>query len=695
MATLIIAEKQKEAHKIATALGIASKTQTHFECSNGTLVAYAQGHLLELSPPDHYKPEWKAWNDASLPMIPTAMTRTPVESKLKILRPLVALVKKATHIVIATDSEREGELIGREILDHAKYRGTIQRYWSSASSPAAVKTALQNLQPSASTIGLYHAAVGRQEADWLIGMNLTRLMTVAKGVAKTVISVGRVQTPTLALIVKRDREIANFQVRPYFEVHADVRVNPSTLIRMKAITPKRIDAETDAMVLQATLADSRPFTITVKAELKTVPPPPIFNLVLLQAFMNRTEGWSLKKTMDMGQTLKDAGCITYHRTDSTHLEETQKADVPHVLAVIANFAPLQSLAQLVSKAPILRSTVFDSAKVDAHPGITPTDVPVGAHLSADEITLYTVIATRYLAALAPDYQYQQSKITGEANGIQLATIGRQPVRAGWTRIERKKHDDGKPDDTSAELIPFVADGAVGQVEDTVLSSLKTKPPKYYTEATIAEAMIAIAQTVEDPSARARLRETSGLGRPSTYGEIIETLLRRTFIERQQKSLVAKPLGFELVDSVVPELTDPVLTAEIEDFLEDVAKNKRTLGAFRTHIHAVTTQFITAQRLRSFGSTGIQTITPIRPTDQEIGKAKERAEEFGLDIPYEVCGDRSTLQAWLKNQIGDRPSTKQIAFATSISKRLAIELPKDISTSAATCSAFINKNGKKR
>lgn len=574
---LYICEKPSQAADIARVLGNARKAGTHWE-TNGGRVTWCFGHLVEMASPEDYDPKYKAWNFSDLPIVPERFRFGPKKDAASQLRAIGDLLRGSDGVVIATDADREGEMIGREVLVHHRYTGPVDRLWLSALDEESVRKALGRLKPGAETVSLYYAALARSEADWLVGMNMTRAMTTKSGGAG-VFSIGRVQTPTVAIVVRRDREIANFKPRDYFEVVADIRAANGEEVKL-TYAPRENDRLWDRSKADAIAAAVRAQRVTLSSETqdKTTAPPKLFSLSALQKRANTLWGWSADKTLAIAQSLYETHkATTYPRSDCEFLPEEQLGDVPHITS---NLLELDAFKHLKGEALAPRKVVFNTSKITAHHAIIPTKVaPPLANMSADERQAYLLIARHYLASLLQDYRYQSTKISAVAAKVEFATTGRTPVAPGWKRAFPQAELE---DDDGAVTLPKIPNGTAGEVEGATVETKQTKPPAAYTEGTLIEDMKMVAKFVTDPDKKARLKETSGIGTEATRANIIKTIKDREYVVVQGKKIVSTPKGRALISALegeLPALADPGETAVWEEGLEAVAQGKQSTETF--------------------------------------------------------------------------------------------------------------------
>ena len=598
---LFIAEKPSVGKVIAEALGSPRRCSTHFETSGG-IVTWAIGHLLELDAPGDYKPEWKQRGFASLPIVPEEFHWSAVKETSSQLRAVGGLIKalgRGGEVVISTDAGPEGELIGREILDHFRYRGTVLRLWTGATDPESLRKALASLRPGQSTVPLYDAARARSCADWLVGMNLSRALTAAclPPGSKSNYAVGRVVSPTLALVVRRDRAIRNFVARDYFEVMADVRTlqgSHQVSLRYAPTEEKRLWEQGQAAQIAAAAKGTKGSLQVAQSMVKKAPPSPL-SLGDLQKAANRRLKWSAKKTLQIAQALYEKHkAITYPRSDCSFLPDEQWPDVPKLLEHLRRPGILPAWPP-GNWEPLRRKSVWNTAKIGDHHAIIPTGLPAPwDQMDADERSCYQMVAQYYVGCLLADAEALQTVISLPAAGVIFEARGSVPKVMGWRVVF--------PAVKSEEVeFPPVEDGMEASVEDAKVEGKKTKPPAAYTEASLLTDMEDVAKYVADPRLQKVLRSeivagtdaarTRGIGTVATRADTIEKLKRTKCIEAVGSKLVSLVHGQQLIGELekrLPEYADPGLTALWEIDQEEIVAGKQTFEGFITKAAAACT-----------------------------------------------------------------------------------------------------------
>jgi len=537
------------AKDIASILGATTKRDGYFE-GGDYKVTWTFGHLCTLKEPADYTGLWKRWSLGALPMIPPKfgiklIADKGIERQFNVIKQLIG---EADEVINCGDAGQEGELIQRWVMQKADIHCPVRRLWISSLTDESIREGFKSLKPESDYDRLYHAGLSRAIGDWILGMNATRLYSLKYSSPGNVLSIGRVQTPTLALIVQRHHEISNFVPEDYWELktlYRDVTFNA---------TAGRFKSEDAVLEAVQSIKDSL-FAITDVSEKKgREAPPRLFDLTSLQVECNKKWGWTADDTLRLIQTLYEKKVTTYPRVDTTYLSEDIYPKVPGILR---NMTPYARWTQGLLQSRLPKSKkVFDNAKVTDHHAIIPTgQSPVG--LVGQERQLYHLIALRFIAAFYPDCVFQQTTVLGKVNDFTFKATGKVIVDAGWRAIyadnksaaEEKGADDSSGDDDGI-LPPFVV-GESGPHSPSMVKK-QTQPPKLYTEGTSLRAMESAGKTVDDEELRDAMKE-NGIGRPSTRAAIIETLFRRRYIARKNKSIIATPTGIDLIATINEEL----------------------------------------------------------------------------------------------------------------------------------------------
>ena len=658
---VVITEKSSQARDVRAAVG----------SRYGTVLA-AEGHLLELCEPEDVNPAWKRWSTALLK--PDGLYGTKPATggnkavKLKAIR---AALKTADRVWLATDCDREGQLIGQEILEHCRYRGEAMRVMFTAQDPETIRQAFRRAKPNGEHARLYDAAVARRQADQIYNLSLTRTATVTLGRgSRGVIGIGRVKTPTLAIACRRELEIRAFVPTKYFEVVAAAQAEGGEF-KMRHAPKARIVERAKA---EAVVRAARDFAgpLAVRVEERRQRPPRLHDLPSLQKLCSARFGWSASKTLDVAQELYDGEgkkILTYPRAEVRYLPESAIGDVPRI---VAGLRAGRSYADIpVPTPPAIRkgrNGAFHDRGLEgaSHHAIVPNVNRIGdlrevwPRLTADEKKLFDAVARSYLASVMPDYRYRQTTVTLDVRGFEFRATGRQPIEAGW----RAAFPDWKPEEEKGEAaqpLPRLRDGETARLRDPEIEDKETRPPPRYREGTLIEAMQNAWRFVDDEGLRERLKEAKGIGTPATRAEIIAGLKRQGFLAAQGKNVVPTERGlalFGVLERADPALVDPGVTAELECLLDDVLTGRQAMTG------AVDAVCDSARRI-----IGRLTV-PDAGEDAALAAAAAGGGE----------GDR------------DRPPTAAMRkYAAGVAKRKGIRPPRGYTKSAALCRAFLDEH----
>ena len=602
-----IAEKPSVAKDIARIIGANSARDGYME-GNGYQVTWTFGHLCELKEPDDYTPMWKRWSLSALPMIPQRFGIKLIndEGIKKQFSTIERLMQAADSIINCGDAGQEGELIQRWVMQKAQAKCPVKRLWISSMTDEAIKQGFAELKDQQEYQSLYLAGLSRAIGDWLLGMNATRLYTLKYGQNKQVLSIGRVQTPTLALIVNRQKEIGNFEPEPYWVLATIYRNTQFTA------TSGKFTSKEEGEKAFSTIA-GKPFTVTDVSKKKgTEAPPHLYDLTSLQVDCNKKFAYSADITLKLIQSLYEKKFTTYPRVDTQYLTDDIYPKVPQILNGVSQakimsqqkYLPLvQQLAASGKKLPKSKK-VFDNSKVTDHHAIIPTGVPPTG-LTDMEANVYDLIAKRFISVFYPDCKFSTTTVIGEVvnedgdkpEKIEFKVSGKEILEPGWREVyakdvkanDEEDSQDGnsggdagnganKKENVEERTLPSFVKGESGDHTPT-LTEKWTTPPKYYTEATLLRAMETAGKFVEDEELRAALKE-NGIGRPSSRAGIIETLFKRHYIRRQRKNLMATPTGIELIDTIHEELLKSCeLTGIWEKKLRDIEHKTYDPGQF--------------------------------------------------------------------------------------------------------------------
>ena len=590
---LFLCEKPSQAKDIAKVLGANRRGDGCWVGGNGSAnvtVTWCIGHLLETAPPDAYDARYKRWVLEDLPIVPQQWKMQVKPKTASQYKAVKRLLGEARELVIATDADREGEMIARELVEHCRYRGPIQRLWLSALDDASIRKALAALKPGAATFNLYHSALGRSRADWLIGMNMSRLFTLLgrRSGYQGVLPVGRVQTPTLRLVVDRDRSITDFEPAPYWAI--DVRLAAGGQVFVAQWCPpddlcddqgRCVHQPPAQAAAEALRGASHAKVSKLKTERVREAAPLPFDLGTLQQVCSKKLSLGAQETLDVAQALYERHkLITYPRSDCGYLPLSQHGEAGAILAALHRADP--SLGEVFEHVQAARrSRAWNDAKVSAHHGIIPTAAAGGIErLSSKERAVYTLIRARYLAQFLPNHEYDRTQAHFDCAGQPLRAVGKQVVEAGWKRALPQALAPGKSaDGQQAQVLPPLAQGQECPVKGVQLKDLWTQPPKPFTEGDLIQAMKNVAKLVDDPRLKQKLKDTTGIGTEATRAGIIQGLLDRGYLKKNGKALNATPAAFSLIDAVPRAIADPGTTAIWEQALDMVQSGEMSLEEF--------------------------------------------------------------------------------------------------------------------
>ncbi|HFF2185738.1 TPA: DNA topoisomerase III, partial [Pseudomonas aeruginosa] len=617
-----LCEKPSQGKDIGRILGA---TQRGEGCLSGAgvTVTWCIGHLVEAAAPEAYDERFKRWSIEQLPIIPQhwrVEVKPKTAAQFKVVK---AILAKATHLVIATDADREGELIAREIIELCGYRGPIERLWLSALNDASIRTALGKLRPSSDTLPMYYSALARSRADWLVGMNLSRLFTVLGRQAgyDGVLSVGRVQTPTLKLVVDRDREIAAFASVPYWAIDA-VLSTDGQAFTAQWVAPVACADEAGRCLQQAIAQQAAQQirtagsaqVVSVETERLREGPPLLFDLGTLQEVCSKQLGLDVQDTLEIAQALYETHkAATYPRSDSGYLPESMFAEVPAVLDSLLKTDP--SLSPIMNQLDrSQRSRAWNDGKVTAHHGIIPTLEPANlSAMSERELAVYRLIRAHYLAQFLPHHEFDRTVAQLSCGQQLLVATGKQVVSRGWRLVlAEPAHEGGADEDGNAaarsQVLPSLSEGLTCQVIDVETKALKTLPPKPYTQGELVKSMKGVARFVTDPRLKQKLNDTTGIGTEATRANVISGLIARGYLMKKGRSIRASDAAFTLIDAVPAAIADPGTTAIWEQALDMIEAGQLTLDVF---IGKQATWI--SQLIAQYGSASLSIKVPQGPT----------------------------------------------------------------------------------
>ena len=584
-----IAEKPSVAKEIAEVLGAKLKKNGYLE-GNGYQVTWTFGHLCTLKEPQDYTEQWRIWALSSLPMIPPRFSIKLIDNTTYIaqFQVIEQLMQAADMIVNCGDAGQEGELIQRWVMQKAGAKCPVKRLWISSLTEEAIREGFNHLEDASKFQKLYEAGLCRAIGDWLLGMNATRLYSLKFGGGygrdRKVLSIGRVQTPTLALIVNRQNEIENFKPEQSWELKTVYRTALFTC------TKGRFKAREDADALLQTIKD-KDFTITSLTEKKGKEfAPRLYDLTSLQVDCNKRYGFSADQTLKIIQSLYEKKVTTYPRVDTTFLSDDIYPKVPGILDGLKAYS--QFTAPLKGKKLPKTKRVFDNSKVTDHHAIIPTGVPAG-NLSKEEWMVYDLVARRFIEAFYPDCEISTTTVNGKAGDVEFKTSGKVILKPGWRVVEQKQETTAEPAEQQNEenaVLPAFTVGESGPHEPQV-KEIWTKPPKPYTEATLLRAMETAGKFVDNDELRDALKE-NGIGRPSTRAAIIETLFKRNYIRKERKNLIPTPTGRELIATISEDLLKSAeLTGLWEKKLRQIERGEYDAPTFITELKSMVSSIV--------------------------------------------------------------------------------------------------------
>lgn len=663
MSRLFLCEKPSQGREIAQQLGATQKGNGCLQ-GKGVTVTWVFGHLLEPAPPEAYNPDLKRWTLEALPILPEKWKLEVKPSAKKQFNVIKNLLGSASEVVIATDAEREGELIGREILEACRFSGKVSRLWLAALDDASIRKALNDILPGEATQSLYQAALGRSRADWIVGMNLTRAFTVQarnQGHDK-LLSVGRVQTPVLKLVVDRDRAIAAFVPKPFWEV-VGVFQAPGGAFKAKWQPADDSVLDEDGRCVHQAAAQSvvsrcqgQPGQIIeLETTRKREAPPLVMDLSTLQQVCSRRWGYGAQQVLDIAQALYETHkATTYPRTDCRYLPMSQLEEAQQVVTALQQSD--SSLAPTIDQLDLTRkSRVWNDSKLSAHHGIIPTTAPCApSRMSEEEWNVYDLIRRHYLAQFLPDHEADHTDVALEVASERFTAAGRQVRVEGWKGLFRAQQDDQDEEDKASEggdqALPDLQKHTNVPQTSLDLVTKQTSPPKPFASGTLISAMKNAAKFEPNPKLKARLKESAGIGTEATRAAIIETLLKRGFLKKKGRTLVSTPLGQQLIDALPEVVTNPGMTALWEQALDSVAAGELSLEDFMARQQTLVERLIDQARSATIN-------LPKEPTKAcpECGAPmKKRKNDYGA---FWGCTKYPDCKGMVKIGNGKKPKRK--------------------------------------
>ncbi|MBO6024644.1 MAG: DNA topoisomerase 3 [Bacteroidales bacterium] len=636
-----IAEKPSVARDIAKVLGANTAHEGYME-GNGYQVTWTFGHLCTLKEPHDYTDQWKAWALSRLPMIPPRfgiklITDKGVEKQFKVIE---SLFQKADEIVNCGDAGQEGELIQRWVMQKAAVHCPVKRLWISSLTEESIKEGFKTLKDQADYQSLYEAGLSRAIGDWLLGMNATRLYTLKYGQNRQVLSIGRVQTPTLALIVNRYHEIVNFKPEAYWVLSTVYRDTTFTATKGKYGAVE--DGQKD---LQS--VEGKEFTVNdISTKKGTEAPPRLYDLTSLQVECNKKYNLSADQTLQTIQSLYEKKYTTYPRVDTTYLSDDIYPKCPDILAKLTNYA--EYTAPLAGKKLPKSKKVFDNSKVTDHHAIIPTGV-VPQGLSFAEQQVYDEVCRHFIAVFYPDCQFATTTVLGKVEDVEFKTSGKQILVPGWRDVikPQKQMDEEKKEGQEDEekTLPIFEKGEHGSHQPS-LAEKWTSPPKPYTEATLLRAMETAGKLVDDESLREVMKE-NGIGRPSTRAAIIETLFKRNYIKKVRKSLEPTPTGIELIGLIHEDLLKSAeLTGIWEKKLREIEQHKYEARQFLDELKQMVTEIVTTVMLdnsnRRVAAAVVEQPKPKKATPKKAAAPKTKKASEGMSSLHGEVRGRGSM-----------------------------------------------------
>jgi len=639
-----VTEKPSVARDIARLLGANDRHEGYFE-GNGYQVTWTFGHLCELKEPNDYTDQWKWWSLGQLPMIPQRFgiklkDDEGIKRQFNVIKSLIA---GADEVINCGDAGQEGELIQRWVYQKAECDKPVRRLWISSLTDESIRKGFQELKDSKDFDNLYFAGLSRAIGDWILGMNATRLYTLKYSRSRDVLSVGRVQTPTLAMIVARYREIENFVPEDFWELKTKYRGVTFNSTR------GRFKTEGEASTIVENIKQLPLEVTSIETKKGKESPPRLFDLTSLQVECNKKFGMSADEALKTIQSLYEKKATTYPRVDTTYLSDDIYPQVPGIMQAMVPYANLTSPVLALSKLPKSKK-VFDNSKVTDHHAIIPTNVnPATVAMTPDEKRVYHLIAMRFIAAFYPDCEFNTTTVMAQVGEYGFKATGKEILKPGWRDLYNKPGDKTndedskeKADDEDNGVMPHFEKGESGPHEPSVLKRT-TQPPKLYTEGTLLRAMETAGKTVDDEELRDAMKE-NGIGRPSTRAAIIETLFKRRYIRKERKSITPTLAGIQLIDTIhEPLLKSASLTGLWEKKLREIERGEYSAAQFIDELKKMIAEIVlNVLRDNNSGSIAVEQGKPAKPKSPSSGEEKAKKPRAPRlksieEIPCPVCG----------------------------------------------------------
>lgn len=647
--TLVLTEKPSVAKDIARVLG-CKRSGNGCIVGEKYIVTWALGHLVTLADPETYDDKYKSWRMEDLPMLPGRMKLVVIGQTSKQFKAVSSLLSSAevSDIVIATDAGREGELVARWIIQKANCRKPMRRLWISSQTDKAIKEGFASLKPSSQYDNLYRSAQCRAEADWLVGLNVTRALTCKHNAQ---LSAGRVQTPTLAMIVRREEDILRFRPKDYFTVKADF--GEYTALYKDGKGQARFADAAAAKEVADSVRGKRGVLSEVKKVYRFKAPPAAYDLTELQRDANKKYGYSAKQTLSLMQSLYETHkLLTYPRTDSRYITKDVAATLPERLRAIAIGPYKDAASAVLHSKPLQTKYIVNDAKVTDHHAIIPTEQYVDLNkLSREERHIYDLVVRRFIAVLSAPFEYDEVQVKITVGRYNFYTKGQSIKSAGWKALYDSSladdDDDAEPD-LAAQRLPALSQGAAAAVKEVRVCAGKTSPPARYTEATLLTAMENPASQVEDGRLRDALKTAGGLGTPATRADIIEKLFNSFYIERRGREIFPTSKGRQLIGIVPPDLKSAELTAKWEQQLSLIAEGKANDRKF-------------IEEMRGYASSLVQAVKSSTAEYKHDNMTREPCPQCGKYL-LEVNGKKGKMLVCQDRDCGYRKSISVITNA---------------------------------
>lgn len=647
--TLVLTEKPSVAKDIARVLG-CKRSGNGCIVGEKYIVTWALGHLVTLADPEAYDDKYKNWRMEDLPMLPGRMKLVVIGQTSKQFKAVISLLSSAevSDIVIATDAGREGELVARWIIQKANCRKPMRRLWISSQTDKAIKEGFASLKPSSQYDNLYRSAQCRAEADWLVGLNVTRALTCKHNAQ---LSAGRVQTPTLAMIVRREEDILRFRPKDYFTVKADF--GEYTALYKDGKGQARFADAAAAKEVADSVRGKRGVLSEVKKVYRFKAPPAAYDLTELQRDANKKYGYSAKQTLSLMQSLYETHkLLTYPRTDSRYITKDVAATLPERLRAIAIGPYKDAASAVLHSKPLQTKYIVNDAKVTDHHAIIPTEQYVDLNkLSREERHIYDLVVRRFIAVLSAPFEYDEVQVKITVGRYNFYTKGQSVKSAGWKAVYDSTladDDDDSEPDLAAQRLPALSQGAAAAVKEVRVCAGKTSPPARYTEATLLTAMENPVSQVEDGRLRDALKTAGGLGTPATRADIIEKLFNSFYIERRGREIFPTSKGRQLIGIVPPDLKSAELTAKWEQQLSLIAEGKANDRKF-------------IEEMRGYASSLVQAVKSSTAEYKHDNMTREPCPQCGKYL-LEVNGKKGKMLVCQDRDCGYRKSISVITNA---------------------------------